>query len=68
MRISQPPAAKARETQGVSSDVLPMGNWPPVTNSAKSAAKNGAKFLTLWADAVSSDAGARKRVASLLLK
>ena len=57
----QPPAAKARETQGVSSDVLPMGNWPPVTNSAKSAAKNGAKFLTLWADAVSSDAGARKK-------
>ena len=59
--LPQPPAGKSRETQSASPDSLPSGNWPPATNSAKSAAKNGAKFLSLWADAVSSDAGARKK-------
>ena len=59
--LPQPPATKARETESASTDSLPSGNFPPVTNSVKSAAKNGAKFLSLWADAVSSDAGARKK-------
>jgi hypothetical protein len=59
--LPQPPAGKSREAQITSPDSLPSGHLPPATNSAKSAAKNGAKFLALWADAVSSDPAARKK-------
>ena len=59
--LPQPPEGKSREAQIASPDSLPSGNLPPATNSAKSAAKNGAKFLALWADAVSSDPAARKK-------
>jgi len=59
--LPQPPEGKSREAQSSSPDSLPLGNLPPATNSAKSAAKNGAKFLALWADAVSSDPAARKK-------
>ena len=59
--LPQPPEGKSREAQSSFPDSLPSGNLPPATISAKSAAKNGAKFLALWADAVSSDPAARKK-------
>ena len=59
--LPQPAAAKEREVSNPSPDSNPQSDLPAATNSAKSAAKNGAKFLSLWADAVSSDPAARKK-------
>lgn len=59
--LPQPPTATVRDAKIAQPDSAHAENRAPVTNATRAAAKNGARLLSVWADAVSADAAARKR-------